>query len=595
MWVMHSGRIITSLASQSFYFTGAEAQHILQARSVRLSVDYHPVLFGDIGMVLLPGIMAFYSRSLVILLAVILLCRSADSTSRLRTVHKTGRVAYHRRQYDDDKQYEIEKLSPDDPVKATDEVLQMPNLNNSNARTFAHNNPYVNSDDGDSSQVPWFKEEFKPQPNVQPKTIQGKRAWSWIPSEFDLFPGLSFQLNNDIQINAPDNKPTDVEKVVQPLWVSQPYDPGNIKRAVIVWPGKPRDSWKYVTLMANALNHMYSIGPDGVTNGTVLLVAPLVLNEDDKQAGGADGANGTWAVYHGSAWQRGGMTQMPQMEHKVSMYRAMDIVINWLMNRDNFPNLNQVVVSGHSMGAQATVRYAYMKKTKKYDDNISYWIGNPGSWVWLKKSSEIGGRPVDQSEWSNCTDQVDTWPYGIYNFTNVGYGKDAQQDPDMAIARFRQRRIHYALGLLDNGAGDTHCQALSQGHNHLERGANFIKMLSEMEGGFPVNHTVSYAARISHQDYPMMAINSSLEFIFKKNFDTRFPDRTQHHHDDDDDDDGMGEGPNDFVYRTVAWVLMVAFILAIILTFFLFSRLFTERSNAWDRDYWEGDSKRRLL
>lgn len=557
-------------------------------------------------MVFLPRTMTFYSRSLVILLAVTLLCRSADSTSRLRTVHKAGRVAYHRRQYDNDKQKEIEQLSFDDPVKATDMVLQMPNLDDNGGHTFAHNDPIVKSDDltGDSSQVPWFEgEEFKGPPNVQNDPNQDKLSWKFIPQEFGLFPGLGFKLNNDIQINAPDNHPANVEKVVQPLWVSDPYDREKIERAVIVWPGKPRDSWKYVSLMANALNHMYTLGPGaGLTNGSVLLVAPLILNEYDRQAGGADGANRTWAVYHGSAWQRGGMTQFPEMEHKVSMYRAMDIVINWLMNQDNFPHLNQVVIAGHSMGAQATVRYAYMKKTKKYDDNISYWVGNPGSWVWLKRSNESAGRPTDQSEWGDCKDEVDTWPYGIYNFTNMGYGKDAQQDPDMAIARFRQRRIHYALGLLDNGEGDSHCQAKSQGHNHLQRGANFVKMLSEMEGGFPPNHTVTYAARISHQDYPMMALNSSLEFIFKNNFGTRFPDRTKHHHhhddddsDDDDDDSGMGEGPNDFVYRTVAWVLMVAFILAIILSFFLFSRLFTERSNAWDRDYWEGDSKRRLL
>jgi S-formylglutathione hydrolase FrmB len=35
-------------------------------------------------------------------------------------------------------------------------------------------------------------------------------------------------------------------------------------------------------------------------------------------------------------------------------------------------------IAGHSMGGQASHRYAILKKMKSYDDNISYWVGNPG-------------------------------------------------------------------------------------------------------------------------------------------------------------------------------------------------------------------------
>jgi hypothetical protein len=31
------------------------------------------------------------------------------------------------------------------------------------------------------------------------------------------------------------------------------------------------------------------------------------------------------------------------------------------------------------MGGQASHRYAVMKKQKKYDDNMSFWVGNPES------------------------------------------------------------------------------------------------------------------------------------------------------------------------------------------------------------------------
>jgi len=38
-----------------------------------------------------------------------------------------------------------------------------------------------------------------------------------------------------------------------------------------------------------------------------------------------------------------------------------------------------------------------------------------------------------------------------------------------------------------------------QGGNHLDRGAQFIKMLGGMSGGFPSTHTADFIANVSHQ------------------------------------------------------------------------------------------------
>lgn len=567
-------------------------------------------------MICLPGTMVSNVRAFVVVLVLFLLCESASATSRLHTRHGSARplTPLGRRQFDEGKEQQIQDQSAYDPVGATNEVLQMPNLQDRDyGHTFAHE-PHAKADDGndptgDSKQVPWLDSSpFLPVPDVEQAQGQPQLAWAKIPGDFNFGPekpDMGFYIYNGLQINKPDNVVTGADRAVQPLWLSYPANYTNVKRAVIVWPGKPRDSWKYATLMASALTYAYSndtYKSRGITDGTVLIVAPVVLNQYDKDGGGANGSDNQWAVYRGSNWQMGGSTQLPNMTHKVSMYRSMDLTINWLMNKTEFPSLNKVVVAGHSMGGQATARYAYMKKTKKYDDNLRYWIGNPGSWMWLTKSTDPNGRPTDQSNWSNCTDKVDKWPYGVYNFTNMSYGKDAQQNVTMAIERFRSRRIHYAFGLLDNGAGDGHCQAMAQGFNHLHRGANFVKMLSELPGGFPENHTVTYQAGISHQDYPMMATFESMDFIFGDSPDEvnkRYPDRTsghKHHNGSHTgDDEGLAEDPHSKVYRIVAWVLIVAFVVVTAIIYGVFSQVFTERSNKWDRDYWEGDSKRRLL
>ena len=86
------------------------------------------------------------------------------------------------------------------------------------------------------------------------------------------------------------------------------------------------------------------------------------------------------------------------------------------------------------------------------------------------------------------------------------------------IQDFRSRDVHYALGLLDNDEGDTHCQSHAQGHNHLERGSYFVQMLSKSSQGFPESHSLSYISGVAHQDYPMFGASASIDYLFGKDF-----------------------------------------------------------------------------
>ena len=77
---------------------------------------------------------------------------------------------------------------------------------------------------------------------------------------------------------------------------------------------------------------------------------------------------------------------------------------------------------------------------------------------------------------------MDEWHYGLHGNASkiTKYAReDVVKDVDFVVNRFRQRKVHYAFGLLDNGVGDTHCEAGTQGTTHLSRGAEFVKMLGE--------------------------------------------------------------------------------------------------------------------
>lgn len=408
-----------------------------------------------------------------------------------------------RRQYDFDEQKHIQAESKNDPVGATDKVLKMPNLGKIGASPFSRKKygAYAKGF-ADDRQVPWFDNGEFPFTPTKSGQSNSDGAWKWVPGEFE-----GFKMKTDLDISS------DNTRVTQPYYMTTDGSPESIKRVVISLPGRPRDAWKYANLFYNARKWVYAQNKYGIEKGDVAIVAPVVLNEDDRAAGGTNGKDSHWAVYRQSNWEFGGSTQYPEEAAGVSFYTALDKLIEKFMDKAKYPNVNKIVVAGHSMGGQSALRYAILKHKKSYDDDIMFWVGNPGSYTWLVES-----RPTDR----DCEESENEFPYGLDKESNfpkyVRQMLDNGENTGDIVNRFRSRNVHYSFGLLDNGPGDTHCEAYAQGANHLQRGAHFIKMLDNQDGGFPDTHGVSYIAGVSHQDYPMIAAEPSMEFVFGKDF-----------------------------------------------------------------------------
>lgn len=244
------------------------------------------------------------------------------------------------------------------PVQAAKDVQAIPFLagNASGITDTAHQLVPGDSDEG---QLPWNNGTvpFIATPDT---TASAAGGWQAIP---DL---QGFTLNRSWEV---------VPGAVMPFYITAGVDPTQVKRAVITFPGKPRDSWKYANLYRNALSVVYANETYGVTNNSVLIVSPVWMNEIDQQAGGVQGKE---VYFHGSEWEAGGASRGPNLTHSLTTYGLMDNFTDMLFDTNQYPNLNQVVVAGHSMGGQAAHRYAVLKKQKKYDDNMSFWVGNPG-------------------------------------------------------------------------------------------------------------------------------------------------------------------------------------------------------------------------
>ncbi|TRM70565.1 hypothetical protein BD626DRAFT_477871, partial [Schizophyllum amplum] len=282
---------------------------------------------------------------------------------------------------------------------------------------------------------------------------------------------------------------------VLPYYVERGKDASNIKRVVFAQPGKPRDA----CLIRNSLICAAANDTNPVNMDEILLAAPVWLNDYDAKAGAA-GPNDVY--FKSSRWFEGGMSVGPN-DTDISSVTAMDLLVSHFLDTSAYPAVTQLVTAGHSMGAQFAQRYALMRDAQDGDDMMRYWVGNPGSFAWL---TDTRPKAINDS----CADSYNSWPYGgqtthaLHPFPTT-YKKEFNRKWDDVVKRYRARYMRHAQGLADNGAGDTHCEAQSQGATHLERGQGFDSMLQGMDGGMPGRTKFDYLPDVSHQDYPMMA------------------------------------------------------------------------------------------
>jgi hypothetical protein len=61
-------------------------------------------------------------------------------------------------------------------------------------------------------------------------------------------------------------------------------------------------------------------------------------------------------VWKGSQWAAGGNNQYPYKSTTTSSYTVLDTLVQYFDNKALFPNMKQIVVAGHSLGAQTVHR-----------------------------------------------------------------------------------------------------------------------------------------------------------------------------------------------------------------------------------------------
>src|SRR5476649_1725217 len=171
-----------------------------------------------------------------------------------------------------------------------------------------------------------------------------------------------------------------------------------VERVVIVFHGRLRNAPTYLRSIERAANQSKQ-------RSKTLLIAPQFLDERDITA---HHLSDTILRWRNNAWMDGGKSVG---QKQISSFVVIDHILKRLSDRKLFPNLKEIVIAGHSSGAQVVQRYAMIGGKedvllKKEGINLRYVVANSSSYGYFSPDRPVAVDPA------TCPG-FDTWKYGV--------------------------------------------------------------------------------------------------------------------------------------------------------------------------------------
>ena len=267
-------------------------------------------------------------------------------------------------------------------------------------------------------------------------------------------------------------------------------------RAVIIVHGLQRNAKHYYQTMLKARDASQ-------TAQSTLIIAPQFLTLTDVQHHhlGTERLYWSW-----TGWESGENAQ----NAPISAFTVLDSVIKQLSDRQRFPNLHDIVLVGHSGGAQLVQRYALADNLAKTLNSqaikLQYVVASPSSYVYFTAERPV---PVNISQ---CP-KVNDWRFGLSH--RPAYF--ANQSNDALIQSYLAKSITYFVGSEDNNPHnhvmDKSCMANAQGANRYTRSHAYYHYLQQHYQVAPRQQLWDVIG-VGHADRPLFLSSCAQQVIF---------------------------------------------------------------------------------
>ncbi len=167
----------------------------------------------------------------------------------------------------------------------------------------------------------------------------------------------------------------------------------NIRRALVVVHGASRDADNYFESAVAAASRAKALED-------TIVIAPRMASNDGRNC--RDRLAPNEVDYNCSSWRNGGPALS---DDKVNSFEFLDELLRQLAQKDVFPNLGAIVVTGHSAGGQVVTRYAMANQVHdQLGVPVRHVVANPSSYAYLDDTRRFKA--------DNCA-KYDNWPYGL--------------------------------------------------------------------------------------------------------------------------------------------------------------------------------------
>lgn len=304
------------------------------------------------------------------------------------------------------------------------------------------------------------------------------------------------------------------------IYTSYPLDKRNdrIRRALIMVHGTNRNADHYfATAMAAAFLA-------GAVDDAVVIAPHFIACTDKPEIDEV-----VWNC-GGDSWRSGGASSS---HPDLNSFDLADQILRTLANKNVFPNLQAIVVAGHSAGGQFVTRY---EMSNRVHDTlgvpVSYVVANPSSYSWpaaTRPTAAGDAEPADAKDgWKSeavhtnftfgsydpaqCA-AYNRWPFGLESRVS---GYTAKMSDEQLQKQLVSRPTTYLLGQVDTlplGGFDSSCSAMAQGPTRRARGEAFVKYVNETLGA---KHKAIIVAECGHNDRCVYTTDAVLPVIFPK-------------------------------------------------------------------------------
>lgn len=281
----------------------------------------------------------------------------------------------------------------------------------------------------------------------------------------------------------------------------------DIRRAVLVFHGILRNADVYYR---DSLQALAEAGEAGT--GT-MMIAPQFLADFDVIAHKLPPDTLAWDQQD---WPAGSASLTVA---QASSYDAIDAILAKLADRTLFPNLNQIIIAGHSGGGQIVQRYAVVAKgDKRLTDSgikVRYVVANPSSYVYFVPERPLPAGGVGPFAGAAACPSYNDWRYGFAG----RLPPYVQQDPALLEQRYLARDVVHLLGTEDTDPNhrslDNSCAGKAEGPHRYFRGHAYFSSMKARHGA-TYRHRLFNVPGVGHHGGHMFGSACGLFALFDK-------------------------------------------------------------------------------